>query len=169
MPNTIIYRSRYSSPIGVLFTASGPSGVTGVMVGQDETAFLKRLEERHGTCGVESKERFAALFKGFDSYFSGKGPLEGLLLDPRGTAFELSVWNVLMTIPYGQTISYGEAAEKAGLPKGARAVGLACGKNPIPILIPCHRVIKEDGSIGGYTGGVSIKKALLQIEGVSLP
>ena len=76
------------------------------------------------------------------------------------------MWKALLKIPYEKTKSYGEIAKEIGLPNGARAVGNACGKNPIPIIIPCHRVIAGNGSLGGYTGGIGIKKRLLRIEGV---
>lgn len=91
-------------------------------------------------------------------------------LDPRvGTAFQRRVWDQLRAIPYGQTWSYAEVAAEAGNPRGARAVGLANKKNRIAIVIPCHRVINSDGSIGGYDSGIEIKKKLLRLEAGEKP
>ncbi|MGL4485177.1 MAG: methylated-DNA--[protein]-cysteine S-methyltransferase [Anaerovoracaceae bacterium] len=82
------------------------------------------------------------------------------------TNFQKEVWSELQQIPYGEKVSYSELAKRVGNPKACRAVGTANGKNPLPIIIPCHRVIAADGSIGGYTGGIEIKKKLLEIEGI---
>ena len=85
-----------------------------------------------------------------------------------GTAFRQDIWNALAKVPYGTTISYGELAKASGHPGASRAVGGAMATNPIPLLIPCHRVIAADGSIGGFTGGTELKRKLLAIEGVHL-
>jgi len=84
-----------------------------------------------------------------------------------GTPFQKSVWRALQRIPSGETRSYAQIATAIGKPKATRAVANACGANPLPVLIPCHRVIAKDGSIGGYTGGLHIKRALLRAEGVT--
>jgi methylated-DNA-[protein]-cysteine S-methyltransferase len=86
-----------------------------------------------------------------------------------GTAFQHKVWQALLTIKTGQTISYGELARRIKKPKAVRAVGTALGKNPVPVLLPCHRVIASNGSLGGFTGGLSLKKKLLEIEGHPAP
>ena len=83
-----------------------------------------------------------------------------------GTAFQTSVWSALQEVPYGQAVSYGDLAEQIGKPKAARAIGGAVGKNPIPIIIPCHRVLAAGGKLGGFTGGTDIKKWFLAIEGI---
>jgi methylated-DNA-[protein]-cysteine S-methyltransferase len=85
-----------------------------------------------------------------------------------GTVFQQSVWRTLKTIPRGETRSYGWVAQRIGKPKSSRAVGAACGANPIPVVVPCHRVIASDGSIGGFGGGLPMKRRLLAIEGVKL-
>ncbi len=87
---------------------------------------------------------------------------------PSGTSFQLSVWQALRLIPYGQTRSYKQIAERIGYPKAARAVGSACGKNPILLVIPCHRVITTAKTLGGFSAGFSLKKTLLEIEGINL-
>lgn len=99
-----------------------------------------------------------------ESYFSGKLKEFNLPLEPCGTAFMKQVWAALCEIPYGNTASYGDIAKKIGKPKAARAVGLANNRNPIPIIIPCHRVIGTDGSLTGYAGGLEMKKKLLDLE-----
>ena len=99
-----------------------------------------------------------------DAYFQGQLTTCDLPLDLRGTEFQQSVWQALCKIPYGQTISYLQLANRLGDPKKVRAVGSANGKNPIPVIIPCHRVVGADGTLVGYSGGISRKKALLRHE-----
>jgi len=103
-----------------------------------------------------------------DNYFSGNPSGFSVRLDPeKGTPFERHVWEELVRIPYGETRSYSDIARAVENPRASRAVGLANGKNMIPILIPCHRVIRSDGSLGGYGPGVHIKKKLLELEGIT--
>lgn len=100
------------------------------------------------------------------NYFAGKLKEFNLPLDPAGTAFMKNTWTSLCGIPYGKTATYKEIAIKVGSPKAYRAVGLANNRNPIPIFIPCHRVIGADGSLTGYRGGLELKKRLLDLEGI---
>jgi methylated-DNA-[protein]-cysteine S-methyltransferase len=97
-------------------------------------------------------------------YFAGKRRDFDLPLAPEGTTFQRRVWRELQAIPYGETISYGELARRVGNPKASRAVGSANGKNQIPIVIPCHRVIASDGGLGGFGGGLPVKEKLLALE-----
>jgi methylated-DNA-[protein]-cysteine S-methyltransferase len=97
-------------------------------------------------------------------YFSGQRTDFDLPLDPQGTAFQRGVWKRLEEIPYGETISYGELAKRVGNPKASRAVGAANGQNPIPIVIPCHRVIGANGKLTGFGGGLPTKEKLLELE-----
>lgn len=100
-----------------------------------------------------------------DDYFAGRlRTFTTPFRFPRGTAFQQRVWRALLTIPYGETRSYGWLAETVGSPRAARAVGQAVGRNPLPVLIPCHRIIASDGSIGGFSCGVPVKKRLLELE-----
>jgi len=99
-----------------------------------------------------------------EAYFAGKLESFELRLAPEGTSFQLAVWKRLCEIPYGKTISYGELARRIGNPNASRAVGLANGSNPIPIVIPCHRVIGSNGKLTGYGGGLPIKEKLLALE-----
>jgi methylated-DNA-[protein]-cysteine S-methyltransferase len=101
-----------------------------------------------------------------EEYFAGERTEFDVPMELDGTEFQKEVWAELSRIPYGETISYGELARRVGRPKGPRAVGQANGKNPIPIIVPCHRVLAGNG-IGGYGGGLPMKRALLAVEGVS--
>lgn len=98
------------------------------------------------------------------AYMGGNLHAFSIPLDPEGTAFQKKVWKSMMEIPYGETRTYGEIATLIGSPKGARAVGMAANKNPIPIIIPCHRIIGTSGKLVGYAGGLSLKERLLQLE-----
>jgi methylated-DNA-[protein]-cysteine S-methyltransferase len=103
-----------------------------------------------------------------DEYFAGTRREFELDLAPRGTAFQLAVWNALLTIPYGATASYGDIARSVGRPNAVRAVGQANGRNPLAIVVPCHRVIGSDHSLTGYGGGIERKRYLLGLEGSPL-
>jgi methylated-DNA-[protein]-cysteine S-methyltransferase len=98
-------------------------------------------------------------------FFAGRRRQFELSLEPIGTAFQLTVWRALEAIPFGTTVSYAELARRIGRPEAVRAVGLANGANPLPIVVPCHRVIGSDGSLTGYGGGLELKRALLALEG----
>lgn len=119
---------------------------------------------RHDDAWTESAEPFVEVRRQLDEYFSGERQAFDLSLSPSGTDFQLQVYEELQRIPYGTTISYAELADRIGKPKAVRAVGAANGQNPIPLVIPCHRVIGSDGSLTGFGGGLPIKKALLKLE-----
>ena len=124
-------------------------------------------ERRHGRRDVDDvppvlKETASQL----EQYFARERTEFDLPTELDGTAFQREVWTELTRIPYGKTISYGELARRVGRPNGPRAVGQANGRNPIPIIVPCHRVLASNG-IGGYGGGLTVKRALLELEGVS--
>jgi methylated-DNA-[protein]-cysteine S-methyltransferase len=99
-----------------------------------------------------------------EQYFGGKRTEFTFPISTEGTEFDQRVWHELESIPYGETISYGELARRIGNPKAARAVGAANGRNPLPIVIPCHRVVSSGGKLGGYGGGLSLKRRLLDLE-----
>lgn len=159
-----IFYTSIDSPIGTVFIASTSNGICAISLAVSEEAFLSEIKE----CGVTQRDdnRFTDLIKDLKDYFSGKEvDFHGYALDiSPGTEFQKKVWKKLLEIPYGETRSYKWLAEEVGSPNGFRAVGGANGKNPIPIVIPCHRVINSDGSLGGYSGGVWIKEWLLQLE-----
>jgi methylated-DNA-[protein]-cysteine S-methyltransferase len=113
---------------------------------------------------VEDKTPFKEAIRQLEAYFQGKLKNFDLPLAPEGTDFQLLVWRNLQKIPYGETVSYGQLAKRIGNPTAARAVGLANGSNPIPIIIPCHRVIGSNGDLTGFGGGLPLKKKLLALE-----
>lgn len=104
-----------------------------------------------------------------EEYFAGTRKQFDLPLAPQGTLFQQEVWHTLATIPYGQTISYAQLAQRIGKPTAMRAVGAANGRNPLPIVLPCHRVIGADGSLTGFGGGLPTKQFLLELEGALKP
>jgi methylated-DNA-[protein]-cysteine S-methyltransferase len=108
--------------------------------------------------------RFAEEVRQLEAYFAGELRHFDIALEQRGTPFQLRVWDEMTSIGYGSTLAYGELARRVGHPSSARAVGAACGRNPIAIVVPCHRVIGSDGSLTGYAGGVGTKRALLMHE-----
>jgi methylated-DNA-[protein]-cysteine S-methyltransferase len=107
---------------------------------------------------------FAPIKAQLQAYFDGELKQFDVALAPTGTAFQLKVWQVLRTIPYGELVSYKTIAETIGNPKAVRAVGGANGKNPLPIIVPCHRCVGSDGSLTGFGGGLDIKKRLIDLE-----
>jgi len=113
---------------------------------------------------IQDPDQFTEVCQQLDQYFAGKLTSFNLPLAPRGTEFQQSVWRELMNIPYGETTSYGIVAKKLNNPKAVRAVGSANGRNPIPVIIPCHRVIGSDGSLTGFGGGLPTKSFLLNLE-----
>ena len=156
------------SPIGNLLVAKSEKGLCAVRVRDSEAGLERSLRERFGGADVvRDEKRLAPLRKQVLAAIAGK-PARGLSLDVRGTEFQRAVWRELSRIPAGATRSYADIAKAIGKPKATRAVANACGANNLPVVIPCHRVIAKDGSIGGYTGGLHIKRALLDAEGVQL-
>jgi methylated-DNA-[protein]-cysteine S-methyltransferase len=134
----------------------------GGYVGKDGTRLTDKPSSGRDTTPLLEKAA-----KQLDEYFNGKRKAFDLPLSPHGTDFQIRVWKTLQTIPYGQTRSYGQIAAQTGNPKASRAVGMANNRNPIAIIIPCHRVIGADGSLTGYAGGLELKQQLLEIEGFS--
>jgi len=108
----------------------------------------------------------AAAFDQLEEYLDGKRETFDLDFVLKGTDFQMDVWSALMKVPYGETVSYSELASLSGHPGASRAVGNAVGRNPIPVFVPCHRAIRNDGRIGGYSLGTDIKGKLLKIEGI---
>ena len=113
---------------------------------------------------IESRKTFHEAIRQLQGYFGGELREFDLPLAPEGTPFQLAVWSKLREIPYGETISYGELAARVGNPKASRAVGMANGRNPLPIVVPCHRVIGSSGKLTGFGGGLGTKQLLLDLE-----
>jgi methylated-DNA-[protein]-cysteine S-methyltransferase len=113
---------------------------------------------------IEHPLPFETVTEQLREYFQGRRRTFDVPLAPRGTEFQRRVWNALERIPYGETISYGELARRIGQPNASRAVGLANGANPLPVIVPCHRVIGADGTLTGFGGGLAVKRKLLALE-----
>jgi methylated-DNA-[protein]-cysteine S-methyltransferase len=147
------------TPIGTLLIAGDATAVHRITFPQRGHAAKPEpewQESQRGPVGEAVRQ--------LNEYFAGKRAAFDLPLAPEGTAFQRSVWRQLQEIPYGETISYGELARRVGNPKASRAVGSANGANPLPIVIPCHRVIAGDGTLGGFGGGLPTKQMLLALE-----
>lgn len=153
------------TPIGRLRLAATDAGLAAVLFpNQKDAAFPKR------DGSAKARAHLDKAVKALTRYFEGKQTdFSGLRLAAQGTDFQKRVWHALARIPFGQTRSYAEIARAIGNPKGMRAVGLANGKNPLPIIVPCHRVIGADGSLTGFGGGLPTKKWLLEFEGLETP
>jgi methylated-DNA-[protein]-cysteine S-methyltransferase len=157
-PKSGMSYTRIESPVGKLLLAADGQGLRQVSFESSKRAASVRPD------WSEDKAPFAEVIRQLQAYFEGELKAFDLPLAPEGTEFQLLVWNCLRTIPYGETISYAQLAQNIGNPKAVRAVGLANGCNPIPIIIPCHRVIGSDGSLTGFGGGLPNKKKLLALE-----
>lgn len=130
---------------------------------EEDTIIQVRFTDSMETNLLEG-ELYTAIKTQFDDYFAGNLQEFDLPLFATGTVFQLLVWEALMKIPYGTTQSYKDLAEQIGKPDSARAVGRALSENPVPILVPCHRVVSADGSLGGFLGGLTAKRYLLRLE-----
>lgn len=149
------FHTRVLSPLGDLIVTANDAAVTRVHIARAEDADVS------ASCKNALLEKAASELKG---YFAGELRSMSVPLAPQGTPFQQRVWQALKTIPYGETRAYSQIAQMIGSPKACRAVGMANNKNPIMILIPCHRVIGKDGSLTGYAGGLDKKRFLLELE-----
>jgi methylated-DNA-[protein]-cysteine S-methyltransferase len=145
----------YESPLGPLTIASGPRGLRSI-------AFPRRGPRVDGW--QRDRDAIAPVVAQLEEYFAGERREFDLQLDLTGNDLQLAVWEQLREIPYGTTVSYSELASRIGRADLARAVGACVGQTPIPIVVPCHRVIGKDGSLTGYGGGLERKQALLELE-----
>ena len=161
-----VYYSLLSTPFGKIGVAAGRRGIFRISLNEPNFASFRDLIQReYSGATLRQDKRFSSLAAKFRTYFSGQVLKSGNRINLReGTRFQQRVWHTLQSIPYGQTRSYRSIAESIGHPQSSRAVGNACGRNPLPILIPCHRVVKTDGQLGGFTGGVDLKRRLLALE-----
>ena len=165
----MVYTQKYASPIGGMLLAADEVGLTGLWF-DGEKFFADNLPAEHEE---EETPTLAASKRWLDIYFMGKEPDFTPPLHPIGSAFRMKVWDVLLQIPYGQTVTYGwiarQLAEREGRARmSAQAVGGAVGHNEISIIIPCHRVVGTNGSLTGYAGGMDRKIALLKTEHVDM-
>ncbi len=148
----------YGMPLGRLTIAADADGLTKILFGPHaiEDA-VRRPSALTNTAATQLQEYFAGKRREFD-----------IPLNPQGSEFQLAVWDELKKIPYGQTQTYAQIAQAVGNPRGFRAVGLANNKNPLPIIVPCHRVLGSGGKLVGYAAGLKIKQYLLELEGVNI-
>ncbi|RLA27430.1 MAG: cysteine methyltransferase [Gammaproteobacteria bacterium] len=153
-----MYYCYLDTPIGDLLLAGDEDALS--LVGFPEGSMRREPESDW----IFSDKPFAAAREQLTAYFAGERKTFDLKLNPAGTEFQLQVLDELQKIPYGITASYGDIAKRIGRPKAVRAVGAANGRNPIPIIIPCHRVIGSTGKLTGFGGGIPTKKALLKLE-----
>ena len=167
-----VWYTRTDSPIGVLTLVATPAGLAAVSFGDDD-AILDDLTTRIAPQPVERPDRLDDVRRELDEYFAGRRETFEVALDRcLSTGFRRAAQEAISRIPYGAVATYGDIAAGAGLPGASRAAGTACRTNPIPVVVPCHRVLRSDGSIGGYAGdmvgGLDIKRHLLALEGVQL-
>ena len=171
------YTATYNSPLGSIVIESNGETLTGLRFGDSGIGKAPHPMPTHATSSLPI---FDEAIRWLDDYFAGKQTENAIMLkkdalnqknaariivQPKGTAFQQRVWQALLTIPYGETVSYGEIARMVGC-KSAQAVGQAVGANPIALFIPCHRVIAAHGKLGGYAYGIEIKKRLLEVENI---
>lgn len=163
---TPIYYAAIDSPVGRVFVAASTTGVARVAFGRTDSAFVRQVRQQLHAEVVRSSARLGAILEQLDAYFAGKRqsfavPIDAQLMTP----FQQRVLDAARQVPAGQLASYGDIARAIGQPKASRAVGQALGHNPIPIVIPCHRIVASNGKLGGYIGGPTIKRKLLALEG----
>lgn len=159
--------TEFESPFGSTFLAATPRGVLRLRWGVDDhEAVAEALTEDFPLWGVKrAPGRLEDAVEQVQAYFAGDRREFELSTDLTGlTSFQQSVLEVTAEIPFGRTVAYGELAERIGKPDASRAVGSALGRNPVPIVIPCHRVVRSDGGLGGYTSGTGYKEQLLELE-----
>ncbi|HWE67649.1 MAG TPA: methylated-DNA--[protein]-cysteine S-methyltransferase [Acidimicrobiales bacterium] len=158
MTTPTTYTMPLESPVGRLVLESDGDVLIGIWLPTERKGALSQGDDAPPVLKDTATQ--------LEEYFAGERTEFDVPMELDGTAFQRDVWHELSRIPYGVTISYGELARRVGRPKGPRAVGQANGKNPIPIIVPCHRVLASNG-IGGYGGGLPMKRALLAVEGVT--
>jgi O-6-methylguanine DNA methyltransferase len=162
-----VYCTSFDSKIGPIYVASTDNGICKVSIPKESKKdFFRWLAEHFDDDEVvENKSRNKEIIDQLGRYFNGKLAKFSVPLDQIGSPFQRRVWKELGKIPYGSTITYKQLARRVGVPRGFRAVGRANGSNPLPIVVPCHRVIGHDGSLGGYGSGIKTKEFLLRLEG----
>lgn len=159
-------------PLGKIFVARTRKGICLIEflgITKQEQVIIKNLETKLNKKALQDNAAVDDIRDTLTGYFAGKITVFHIPVDLSiGTQFQQWVWQKLKDIPYGEVRTYKWVAEGIGLPKGVRATGQACASNPVPIIIPCHRVIRADGSLGGYSSGIALKKRLLKLEGLLL-
>ena len=163
MKTTEVYETAsttVATPIGRLSIVASPRGLLRIDFPERESS----VTAAHNSAGKEARRHLAVAVRQLRDYFAGRRSAFELRLDLVGTAYQQRVWRALQGVPFGRTLSYGELAARLGAPKGARAVGRACATNPVPVVVPCHRVVDGAGALHGYGGGLWRKQRLLELE-----
>ncbi len=167
-----LHCTNMDSAIGPLFLAASGRGLVALefdarSLGQQSIRPNPRhlREEEKGFQFVDAPDQMRPYLNELEEYFAGRRREFSFPLDLRGTGFQLACWRALLAIPYGETRSYADIARTVGKPNAFRAVGMANNRNPIAIVVPCHRVIASDGTLCGYGGGLDVKRKLLELEG----
>ena len=164
----VAYDVATDTPIGSLLLAATERGVCRISFDSDPEDHLEELARKYGARVLRSPRPLDTLRRELDDYFEGRRHDFDLPLDLEAVpAFHRAVLEELVRVPYGRTATYGGLAARIGRPRAARAVGGACNRNPIPIVVPCHRVVGSTGNLVGYAGGLERKAALLRLEGAS--
>jgi AraC family transcriptional regulator of adaptative response/methylated-DNA-[protein]-cysteine methyltransferase len=153
----------FPSPIGTVLLAATDRGLCSVKLGEDPARLRRLLAEEFSQADIRETD-LPELRRKIVSFIEGEGSLARLPLDVRGTVFQRRVWDELRRIPRGETRTYRDIARAIGAPEAVRAVGSACGANPVALVVPCHRAVRTDGGLGGYAWGLSRKKRLLELE-----
>ena len=161
---TLHYYRVSSSPAGPLLLAASELGLA--LLEFERGVFPPKNRHFAGADWKESARQMRPYVSELEQYFAGRRREFSFALDLRGTEFQLRCWRALVAIPYGETRTYAEQARTVGQPRGFRAVGTASHDNPVAIVVPCHRVVASDGTLGGYGGGLATKRRLLELEGV---
>lgn len=157
----MLYETEFESPVGTLRVIASANGLRAILWPDDDSS---RFTFDEPLIAQPAHPLLAEAKRQLTEYFEGVRTEFDLALDPRGTDFQLACWEALRTIPYGTTASYGEQARMIGRPKSVRAVGGANGRNPLSVVVPCHRVVAADGGLSGFAGGVQTKQWLLEHE-----
>jgi O-6-methylguanine DNA methyltransferase len=167
----MVQTTRFDSPIGELILASTEKGLAYLGLPRANGRGFAGWHRRHAQEEevADGQERNQCAMAQVKEFLEGKRQTFDLELDLRATPFQLSVYQILDEIPYGEAISYAEVARRLGRPSAVRAVGSANGSNPMPLIVPCHRVVAADGQLHGYAGGVDLKARLLAMESATRP
>ncbi|WP_127579033.1 methylated-DNA--[protein]-cysteine S-methyltransferase [Paenibacillus koleovorans] len=167
-PAKIAYWSKLTHPLfqnRPLYVAATEQGLSRITWPNETFELLQAWADKHGMLLEENDEHVSDYTQQLRQYLDGERNSFDLPLDPQGTDFQKEVWKALTGIPYGQTNSYSDIAASIGRPAAVRAVGAANGANPIPIVVPCHRVIGKNSALTGFAGGLKVKEDLLKLEG----
>jgi len=165
-----LLRDDIDSPIGVIAIAASEGRLVALDFGESATRLETDLAARYGGAQLERRRDPFGVSRRIEAYLAGDlGALDTIEVDPGGTPFQRQVWTALRRVPAGRTITYAEMARTIGRPTAQRAVGAANGRNPVSIVIPCHRMVGTDGTLTGYGGGLARKRWLLQHEGAGAP